>query len=243
VQNVEWADYEGLFPLDVVSALSLATGVPVGAPCVEFRDEQGALVRRVHICFGAGRYERRHAALDPYLLRNGPGCLVGKLPAASDRGKKYLRVAINHALSAAKRGTLEVRFISLCRAFETLCRHHGFINQNLAARLDATQQTAVKTLLREVAGKVRAMCNAEPDPGRKAVLDIIAGRAQSAAQTEKSFGLAVADLAQKFGFHDAQVVDALLAVHPHPTGKKWPGILTHYRAAATHDAYFDFVSR
>ncbi len=243
VQNVEWADYEGLFPLDVVSALSLTTGVPVGAPWVEFRDEHGALVRRVHICFGAGRYERRHAALDPHLLRNGSGYLVGRVLAAPDRGKKYLRVAINHALSAAKRGTLEGRFISLCRAFETLCRHHGFINQNLASRLEPAQQEAVKTLLREVAGKVRAMRDAEPEPGRKAVLDTIAGRAQSAAQTEKSFGLAVADLARKFAFQDEQVIDAHLAAHPHPTGQTWPGILTHYRAAATHDAYFDFASR
>jgi hypothetical protein len=243
VQDVEWFDYEGLFPLDVVSALSLATGVPVGAPWVEFRDEKGALVRRVHICFGAGRYEQRHATLHPHLLRNGPGYVLGKVLAAPDRGKKYLRVAINHALSAAKRGTLEGRFISLCRAFETLCRHHGFINQNLAARLEPAQQEAVKTLLREVAGKVREMRNAEPDPGRKAVLDTIAGRAQSAAQTEKSFGLAVADLAGKFGFQDEQVLDAHLAAHPHHTGKPWPGILTHYRAAATHDAYFDFASR
>jgi hypothetical protein len=163
--------------------------------------------------------------------------------AAPDRGKKYLRVAINHALSAAKRGTLEGRFISLCRAYEALCRHHGFINQNLAARLEPAQQAAEKTPLREVAGKVRAMRDAEPDPGRKAVPDTIAGRGLGAAQTEKSFGLAVADLAQEFGSHDAQVVDAHLATHPHPTGKTWPGLLTHYRAAATHDAYFDFAQR
>jgi hypothetical protein len=163
--------------------------------------------------------------------------------AAPDRGKKYLRVAINHALSAAERGTLEGRFISLCRGFETLCRHHGFINQNLATRLEPTQQEAVKTLLKEVAGKIRAMRNAEADPGRKAALDAIASRIPGAAQAEKSFGLAVADLAQMFAFQDVQVLDAHLAAHPHPTGKPWPGILTHYRAAATHDAYFDFASR
>jgi hypothetical protein len=243
VQNVEWSDYESQFPLDVVCALSLATGTTVGAPWVEFRDENGTLVRRVHICFGAGRYERHHAALHPHLLRNGPGYLVGKVLAAPDRGKTYLRVAVNHALAAAKRGTLEGRFISLCRGFETLCRHHGFISQNLAARLEPAQQEAVKTILKEVAVKIHAMRNAEADPGRKAVLDTIAGRVQSAAQTEKSFGLAVADLARQFGFQDEQVINAHLAANPHATGKTWPGILTHYRAAATHDAYFDFASR
>jgi hypothetical protein len=113
----------------------------------------------------------------------------------------------------------------------------------LAARLETAQAQAVKTLLKEVADKIRAMRSAELDPGRKAALETIAGRAQSAAQTEKSFGLAVADLAKKFGFPDEQVLDTHLAAHPHPTGKTWPGVLTHYRAAATHDAYFDFASR
>jgi hypothetical protein len=243
IQDVEWSDYASLFPLDILSMLTLATGTTVGAPWIEFRDENGALVRRVHICFGSGRYERHHAALHPHLLRNGPGYIVGKVLGAPGRGKKHLRVAVNHALSAAKRDTLEGRFISLCRGFETLCRHHGFISQDLAARLEPAQQAAVKTLLKEVAVKVRAMRNVEPDPGRKAVLETIADRAQSAGQTEKSFGLAVADLARQFGFQDEQVLDAHLAAHPHPTGKSWPGVLTHYRAAATHDAYFDYASR
>jgi hypothetical protein len=241
VQNVEWSDYTSLFPLDVLSMLSLATGTAVGAPWIEFRDEKGALVRRVHICFGAGRYEPGHAALQLHLVRNAPGHLIGKVLAAADSGQKYLRVAINHAISAARRGTLEGRFISLCRGLETLCRLHGFINQNLTARLDSTQQAAVKTILKEAEAKIRALRRSETDPGRRAALDTIASRSLGAAQTEKSFGLAVADLAQHFGFHDAQVVDAHLKAHPHPTGKTWPGILTHYRAAATHDAYFEFV--
>jgi hypothetical protein len=240
VQTVKFSDYEGLFPLDILSALSLATGVPVGAPWIEFRDEKGALVRRVHICFGAARFEQGHAGL-PDHVQNAIGYLVGQVLCAPDRGKKYLRVAINHALSAARRGSLEGRFISLCRGFETLCRHHGLVKQDLSARLEPAQQRALKTLLGEVAAKIRAMKKAEADPGRKAVLDTIASRAQNAGQTEKAFGLAVLDLVQKFGLHDAQVLDARLSAHPHPAGATWPGILSHYRGAATHDAYFDII--
>ena len=36
------------------------------------------------------------------------------------------------------------------------------------------------------------------------------------------------------------MLDAHFTARPHATGKTWPGVLTHYRAAATHDAYFDF---
>jgi hypothetical protein len=244
VQNVEWSDFPSLFPLDILSMLTLATGTPVGAPWIEFRDEKGALVRRVHICFGAGRYEKFPVAIHNHLVGNGPGYVTGKVLIAADRGQKYLRVAINHALGASNQNTtLESRFISLCRGFETLCRHHGFIKQDLSLRLETAQQTELKAILQEAAAKIRKMQNAETDPGRKAVLETIGSRAQNAGQTEKSFGLAVADLAQKFGFHDAAVLDAHFAAHPHPTGKTWPGVLTFYRAAATHDAYFDWNQR
>jgi hypothetical protein len=163
---------------------------------------------------------------------------------AADRGQKYLSVAINHARGASNHNTtLESRFISLCRGFETLCRHHGFIKQDLSLRLEPSQQTELKAILQEAAANVRKMQKADTDPSRKSVLETIGSRTQNAGQTEKSFGLAVADLAQKFGFHDAAVLDAHFTAHSHPTGKTWPGVLTFYRAAATHNAYFDWSQR
>ena len=142
VQNVEWSDFASLFPLDILSMLTLATGTTVGAPWIEFRDETGALVRRVHICFGAGRYDKSTPAIHNHLVGNGPGYLTGKVLTAPDRGQKYLRVAINHARGASNQNTtLESRFLSLCRGFETLCRHHGLIKQDLSLRLEPSQQT------------------------------------------------------------------------------------------------------
>ncbi len=89
VQNVEFTEYSSLFPLDVLGMLSLATGVHVGAPWIEFRDEKGALVRRVH-CFGAGRFERTYAAIPRHMATNALGYLTGKVLTAADRGQKYL---------------------------------------------------------------------------------------------------------------------------------------------------------
>lgn len=244
VQNVEWSDFASLFPLDILSMLTLATGTTVGAPWIEFRDKKGALVRRIHICFGAGRYEKSTAAIHNHLVGNGPGYLIGKVLTAADLGQKYLRVAINHARSASNQSTtLESQFICLCRGFETLCRHHGFIKQDLSLRLEPAQQVELKAILQEAAVKIKKMQNAETDPDRKVVLETIGSRIQNAGQREKSFGLAVADLAQKFGFHDASVLDAHFAANPHPTNKTWPGVLNFYRAAATHDAYFDWNQR
>ena len=183
VQDVEWSDFASLFPLDILGMLSLAMGTPVGAPWIEFRDEKGALVRRVHICFGAGRFEKTHAAIPRHLASNGLGYLTGKILTAADRGQKYLRVAINHALGASNETTtLESRFISLCRGFETQCHPHGFINQNLSLRLEPAQQTELKAILREAATKIRKMKKAETDPGRKSVLETIESRARTPAR-------------------------------------------------------------
>jgi hypothetical protein len=52
------------------------------------------------------------------------------------------------------------------------------------------------------------MRNAEADFGRKAVLDTIESHTQNLGQTKKAFGVAVADLAQMFGSHDAQALDS-----------------------------------
>jgi hypothetical protein len=60
VQSVSFADYDTLFPLDILSLLTLATGIPVGAPWIEFRDAEGKLARRIHICFGRAAYGRGH---------------------------------------------------------------------------------------------------------------------------------------------------------------------------------------
>ena len=116
------------------------------------------MVRRVHICFGAGRYEKFTPAIHNYLVGNGPGYLIGKVLAAADRGQKYLRVAINHGREASNPNTtLESRFISLCRGFETLCRHHGFIKQDLSSRLEPAQQAELKVILQETAARIRKM--------------------------------------------------------------------------------------
>src|SRR5205814_3920131 len=122
--------------------------------------------RRVHICFGAGRYERSTPAIHNHLVGNGPGYLTGKVLTAADRGQKYLRVAINHARGASnQKTTLESRFISLCRGFETLCRHHGFIRQDMSLRQEQAQQSELKAIIQEAAAKHRKLQKDEADTG------------------------------------------------------------------------------
>jgi len=239
VQSVDIADYDGLFPLDILSLLTLATGVHVGAPWIEFRDAQGKLVRRIHICFGHPVYQKGHPGIFD-LGQNAIGYLITRAFLSPDRGKKYLRAAMNHAIAAStKMNTLESRFISVCRGFETLCRHHGLDKQDLSAVLDATQKDTVKAALDAAAAHIRTLGKGETDAGRKRAFERIADRARSAASKEKDFGLAVLDLVRKFGFPDPDILQAHFTANPHPVSNNWPGILSHFRGAALHGAYFD----
>jgi hypothetical protein len=240
VQSVDWSDYEGLFPLDVLGLLTVATGVPVGAPWIEFRDEHGKLVRRIHICFGSAAYRRGHVALQD-LGDNAVGYLLTCAFSSAERGKKYLRVTTNHAVTAGKTSALESRFISVCRGFETLCRHLDLRNHYLCAGLHAGQKLAVQNVLRQASGQIRSLGGAESDAGRKRALQRIAERTFGAAQKEKDFGLAVLDLVRSYGFPDAEVVQTHLRTHPHPAADNWPGIIARYRNAAIHDAFFEYT--
>jgi hypothetical protein len=53
-------DLENSFPSDVAALLSLASGTEVSAPTIEFRDEEGRLVRRVHYHLSPSQYLEGH---------------------------------------------------------------------------------------------------------------------------------------------------------------------------------------
>jgi hypothetical protein len=242
VPCVRFSDYQALFPLDVVALLTLATGVRVGAPWVEFRDASGRLVRRVHIPFGAPAYEHGHAAL-PNFIPEALGEMLTAVFKSPERGQSYLRVVTNLAIDTSlRRQTLESRFINLVRAFETLCQHHGLAAQNLMANLETSQQVTVQAVLRAASSQVTSLGRVASDPARARTLDRIASRVASAAQKENDFGLAIVELLRRFKMPDADVLQPYLAAHPVAGAHNWPSLLSFLRGSVAHEAYFDLPS-
>src|SRR5262249_54729772 len=68
--DVDPANVATWFPIDLLNLLSLATGVRVGAPWIEFRDEHAKLSRRIHVCFGSPTYRLGHPAVMEQLAPN-----------------------------------------------------------------------------------------------------------------------------------------------------------------------------
>lgn len=242
VETVDFADGEGVFPVDVIGLMTLATGVPVGAPWIEFRDEHGGLVRRIHVRFGSSAYHKGHAALYDY-PDNAIGYLLTCAFSSPEFGKKHLRVSTTHAVAAAKSSSIESRFISVSRGFETLCRYHKIHEEDLRANLRADQKSAVQNAIDVASKEIRALAKSETEAARKRALERIADKVLGSQQKEHDFGLKFVALLRCYGFADPDIVESHMAINSNPLSKSWAGLVAYYRNAAVHDAYFEFQQR
>jgi hypothetical protein len=97
---------------------------------------------------------------------------------------------------------------------------------------------AVKQALAEAFKKIREIEDAATTAGdhtASATLGTIGGRVTNAANAERKFGLALADLLQRVGLPDAAVVDEYLKSNPRPDGREhWVDIVSHYRTDVIH---------
>ena len=245
--SIEFADLDDWLPSEFLRLLGLVTGTRVGAPWIEFRDAQGELVRRIYTSWEGASFSKGHRSLREG-IHSGTGYLLTRYLSSPDRGKPYLRVALKHLIQAGiHTGSIEDRFVYLCRAIEGLCEHYGLKQQNLLQGLDATYQSIVRQALRNAADKVKASAQSSAAAGQhdqSRLLNKIVDRTVNAANKDRDFGLAVADLLKLFKLPDADIVDAYYQTNPRPDGRRtWASVLSYYRGAPTHRGYFNFSGK
>lgn len=246
--SIEQAHLKEWFPDDFLRLLSLVTGAPVGAPWVEFRDDRGELVRRIHVTLNQSPFSKGHRPLEEG-VHSGTGYLLTKYQSSPDRGKSYLNVVLKHLFQAARYDqSIEDKFIYLARALENLCQQFGFKAQHLMKSLDAHWQPIVNGILTTAADQIRCEARAAAGAGKfdqSRTLDSIAERTiRTPGGTENSFGLAVAKLLQHFSLPDADIVDAHYSVSPRCDGiPTWGGVLSRYRGAPVHSGFFNISEK
>ena len=235
-----------MHPQDLLMLLTLASGTVVGASWIELRDAQGRLVRRFHRQLRQAGYSRGHQVVDDLPLADdsrratGIGHLISSaVPHLEALDEMPLRSSILHLVRSKRRDqSLDESFAYLCRGLDGLCEHFGVARQNLTEGLDASQREAVKHALREAFKKIREVEDAAATAGdhrASAALSTIGGRVANAANTERKFGLALANLLQRFGLPDAAVVDEYLKSNPRSDGREhWVDIVSHYRTDVIH---------
>jgi hypothetical protein len=243
------AEFWSWFPFELFSALSFASGVEVGLPWIEIRDEAGGLTRRLH-----GRSSLPHFwGGDPVLgqfARAGTQSAVGNLLtqylSVSAPQRSYLEVAMDHARLGTLGAPLRLYDIldHLIRALECLCREHGFIQQDLLSGLADETQNKVKSVIAQATKQIQQLQNEAIAAGlleEHRLLSTIQGRAANIGTTEQKFGLGVVSLLKSLGLHDADILDRFIASNPRRDGlRDWASVLTSYRGATIHEGYMDF---
>ena len=246
--SIEQADLKAWFPDDFLRLLSVVTGTPVGAPWIEFRNDQGELVRRVHIKLNLSPFSKGRPPLEEG-VHSGTGYLLTKYQSSPERGKSYLNVVLKHLFQASRSDqSIEDKFIYLVRALENLCQQYGFKARHLMRSLDTHWQQVVKRILSTAADQIRDEAREAArlgQPAHSRTLDDIARRTvETPGGTENSFGLAVVDLLKHFSLPDADIVDAYYLANPRPDGiQSWSRVLSKYRAVPVHIGFFNFSGK
>lgn len=219
----------------------MASGCRIGAPWIEFRDQNGSLVSRLHVRIGTENHERGFAAIDDLLCQGGLGQLLTLASASSEFRKPFIRVALNHAILAGREEqTVEDRLGHICRGIESIAERFECNKQNLLAELSRPLQDEVRSSLRTASEAIKRL-TARIDPTDESLrgsLARIADRTASASNQDRSFGLAVLKLLEFFNLHDAEVVNAYYAQHPRADKRPWASVLSLYRGISAHGGYF-----
>ena len=242
------SEFRSWFPTEVLSALGFASGVDVGCPWVEVRDEYGALILRLHGKPWLTLYDDGDVSLEAMdaAPNSGIGEFLTRYLECSPEKRAYLEAAMNHARigSLGSMTRLYDNLDHLIRALECLCRAHGFMQIDLLPKLSSSVQDQVKLLLAKGVGGLQSLIAAAQqaqslDDAR--LLATIQSRVANAGGTEQKFGLSVVALLEKFGLGDAAIIDAHFIANPRPDGvRDWASVVTSYRGATIHEGYMDF---
>ena len=190
--NIDHESYERWFPFMILDLLSFATGVHVGTPWIEFRDDKGKLVSRYHGMFHKPYFVKGTKIIDEGLHRGTAKLLTCALHSQVIT-ESYLRTSM---LLTTKGGmhqqSIEDKLSYLCRAFETLCVHFGYKTQDLLHILDTKNQAAFQGILAQAGQSLQTLIDQTTgDPTQQSVLQRIRGNITNVANVNKQFGLSV----------------------------------------------------
>jgi hypothetical protein len=238
------SDICSCFFWDFLLLLSFATGTEVEAPWIEFRDEQGNLVRRIHLRFSLPKIvEKRHVILKEWISPRTPdtgiGVLLTQVQASKSFKKPHLRVFLHYILLGGRSTSLmEDRMAYLCRGLDGLCKHYKVDTQDFQKDLDPKHVSSVDIILKKASNEILQLSSLTDDSNQRNALNRIAGRTKQAPiGKDKAFGLAVVDLIRlpQFNLHDADVVSCY---YQRANIRDWPGTLSYYRGVVLHESYF-----
>jgi len=237
IKQLQWWE-----PLEFLRLLSLTNGNEISGSWIEFRDDQGGLVQRIHMNFQRSIFISGHTAINE---RYNPGCISYLLMQAQQSpnfGKSYIRAVIKSlVISGMGSLTIEDKLSSLFRAIDCLIQEFNLNEESKAKQhLSPQVKTNVESITAEAAQAVRALKKGSENSKEIEALERIANQLSEAKEAREGYGKALLALLKQFDLPDAEVVSAFYANNPRSDKRKWNAVLSYYRGIVIHSSYFNF---
>ncbi len=238
------------FPFYLLDILSFSSGSEVFSPWIEFYDDKGNLVRRLHgyVSYGYPLFRKGKITIDE-VINHGTGILISKATQCAEINETFFHVALRHTIyGGSNHQPIEDKMDHLCRALDALCEHFNVAQQkNLLELLNENDKINIKQIIRLASTKINKIAQRvkiNGDYHQYQYLQTIISRLCNSATTENKFGLAVCDLLNIFKFPDAEIVNTFIKRNPRKDKiKDWASLLSNYRARVIHIGYFDIRNK
>lgn len=246
--SMELADLEKWFPFGFLYVLGVATGSEVSASWIEFRSQDGHLVRRVHPSLKVPCFFRGHVAIDE-LFNIGIGSLLTNFQSLDLLNELYFTAAMENSVKGGLHHlTSEDKLSYIFRGLDGLCEKYNLKRYDLRNDLELEQKEKVERIVKDALKSVEAgLSSLEKEvrgQGKRHQADninIILGKMrQNQPYFDTSFGRAVISLMYKFDLNDAEVVELYYESNPRWDKRKWIQVLPYYRGKTMHSGYFKF---
>ena len=251
LNSIEYDNLKNWFPFDFLGLLGIATGSEVSAQCIEFRDAQGELVRRMHLGFKTPCYSSGHVAIDE-LYNEG----IGQLLESFQSSQVYMECSDESYFTAVLenliRGgldclTSEDRLSHIFRGLDCLCERYNLKTKDLRDDLDqelkAEAERVVKKAIESAKSDLLSLEKNAKSKGEeqvKIIKQFSNKMDQGYPYYDTAYGRAVIRLLHKFDLYDAEIVEAYYKLNPRWDEKKWVQVLPYYRGKTMHSGYFKF---
>lgn len=226
------------FPFRMLTAVSLANGSLVGAPWIEYRNDNGQLLAREHTGMIVWPFRSASAMLEELSCKH-TGLLIETVLASTAFSESHL-TGILHLLCrlAEKEGTTDDKWTRIARLTELLAHILRLQCCDLTSGFPEELREQVSNILKQTRTDLRAL--SENYPTHKEKLQTIADRASGAASKESMFTAALRQLIERFEFSDKRILDEDYDAFPRSHGRQWLPAMGKFRSDVIHRAFNQF---
>lgn len=232
-------------PVDLLPILGLATGRPVGASWIEYRDQSANLVYRIHANLGRYTYGRGRPVVHDIIHRGGLGNLLTEAAQSTALSNSLIRGALRNSAEAISGEDSTTIFYYTFTALDGLFTYYniGQMIHPLKSFLAQSQISDIEKILAQAKKDIEylktkiAAPNSPTGKQQSEIIDRIANKTRSQPLEKRTqFGDKLVALVQHFGFSDLDVV-----ANYYPNTDVWIDKVNMYRNTTMHATHYSNI--